>query len=53
MIDLYTINENVYHDNIYQLGKVRKNMEIIVIGMIAGTVASSICPYICPSICPK
>jgi len=53
MKGLYTINDKIWHDNIYQLRMVRKNMEIIVIGAVAGVVASGICPYICPRICPS
>jgi len=49
MKGLYTIYDKIYHDNIYQFRMVRKNMEIIVIGVIAGAVAASICPRICPS----
>ncbi len=49
MEGLYTIDDKTYHGNMYQLRMVRKNMEIIVIGVIAGAVAASICPRICPS----
>jgi hypothetical protein len=48
---LYTINDKMYRDNIYQSRMVRKNMEIIVIGIIASAVAAGVMPL--QSVMPK
>jgi hypothetical protein len=46
MIGLYTIYDKIYHDNIYQLWMVRKNMETIIIISAGIATAAALASFI-------